>query len=373
MEPKILKEMPDRYPTNGTFELTVRCNLHCKMCLFRHDDSENADLIKNEMTAHEWIDMARQVAEAGTMNLLITGGEPMLRPDFCEIWEGIYKQGFIIELYTNATLVTPKIMETLRKYPPHKIGVTIYGASKETYEKVCGNGEAFDRMLEGIQLLSQLPSVVEFRTTLIKDNVDDVFKMENIVNNILKKKTFIIHSKNIIKAVRGGCAEAEKCRLSPEETIDLKLNRASHLIDDFFYEKGVRIPEYEFFVEEKKTSKKKQNIKYSLFHCNAGMDSYTITWNGKLIPCQLLGVFSTDARKEGFGLAWEYFPYKVRLPEECQCTKCEYENECSACYAIRFAETGTLNTCASYFKELAKIVEKYKKKGGDKNEGKEDL
>ena len=129
---RILTEMPKRIPKNGTFELTVRFNLHCKMCLFRHDDKENPELMAKELTAEQWIDMARQAAEAGTMSLLITGGEPMLRPDFCEIWEGIYKQGFVMELYTNATLVSEQVIETLRKFPPHIIGVTIYGASPET-------------------------------------------------------------------------------------------------------------------------------------------------------------------------------------------------------------------------------------------------
>lgn len=154
--------LPPRHPTDGTFELTVRCNLHCKMCLFRHDDSENPALMAKELTATQWIELARQAAEAGTLNLLITGGEPMLRPDFCEIWEGVYQQGFLITLYTNATLVTPRIMETLRKYPPHRIGVTIYGASPETYEKVCGSASAHERMIDGIRQLKTLPSVMEY-------------------------------------------------------------------------------------------------------------------------------------------------------------------------------------------------------------------
>ena len=76
------------------FELTVRCNLHCKMCLFRHADSENASIIKKELTTEQWISMADQAAEAGTISLLITGGEPMLRPDFCEIWKEFTKEDF---------------------------------------------------------------------------------------------------------------------------------------------------------------------------------------------------------------------------------------------------------------------------------------
>ena len=69
-----IKDMPKRIPINGTFELTVRCNLHCKMCLFRHDDKENGEILLKELTATQWIDIAKQVAKAGTMSLLITGG-----------------------------------------------------------------------------------------------------------------------------------------------------------------------------------------------------------------------------------------------------------------------------------------------------------
>lgn len=145
---RIIKEMPKRNPANGTFELTVRCNLHCKMCLFRHDDSENPDIMAKELTAEQWENIAKQAAGAGTGSLLITGGEPMIRKDFCDIWERIYKQGFLITLYTNASLITPEIMETLAKYPPHKIGVTLYGASEETYKAVCGNGAAFYNALD---------------------------------------------------------------------------------------------------------------------------------------------------------------------------------------------------------------------------------
>ena len=111
---KKLDAMPERYPINATFELTLRCNLKCKMCLFRHSDEENTHLAAGELTAVQWADMAQQLWDAGTLNLLITGGEPMLRKDFCEIYSSIYRLGFIITLYTNATMVTDRILQTLR-------------------------------------------------------------------------------------------------------------------------------------------------------------------------------------------------------------------------------------------------------------------
>lgn len=87
------------------------------MCLFRHADCENAALMAKELTADQWIDLARQAAEMGVGSLLLTGGEPMLRPDFKEIYRAIYRMGFILELYTNATLITPEIKALLEECP----------------------------------------------------------------------------------------------------------------------------------------------------------------------------------------------------------------------------------------------------------------
>ena len=115
----------DRFPLNATFELTARCNLNCKMCLVRIDHKRMAELGGRERTTEEWINMAQQIQEAGTISLLLTGGEPMLRPDFAQIYSEIAKMGFIVTLYTNATLITPEILKVLRDYPPHRLGITV--------------------------------------------------------------------------------------------------------------------------------------------------------------------------------------------------------------------------------------------------------
>ena len=74
---KMLDAMPARHPVNATLELTLRCNLKCKMCMFRHSDRENACLAAEELTSAQWADMAQQLFDAGTLNILITGGEPL--------------------------------------------------------------------------------------------------------------------------------------------------------------------------------------------------------------------------------------------------------------------------------------------------------
>ena len=343
----IIHEMPKRYPTDGTFELTVRCNLYCKMCLFRHDDSENAEILEKELTAEQWIDLADQVAKAGTVSLLITGGEPLLRPDFCEIWEGIYKKGFLITLYTNATLVTDEVMQTLRKYPPHKIGVTIYGASAETYEKVCGNGLAFEKAIEGMHLLQSLPSQLEFRTTIIKDNYPDFDNICELVRKEFGEHYKLIQTRMVTNSVRGACTDVKSCRLEPEDNVRLAFHRGINIIKEYvgdsYDEKNLQA------VYMDRSEDSTFQPKATLFGCNAGMNNYTISWNGKLLACQMMGNFAENVTEIGFQKAWEDFPKQVKLTElNSKCKNCENHKICNVCCASRYAETGDLGGCPEY-------------------------
>lgn len=355
-----LENMPRRLPMDGTFELTVRCNLKCEMCLFRHDDSKNRLLMDNEKTASEWIDMARQVAEAGTLNLLITGGEPLLRADFAEIYKGIYELGFIITLYTNATLINYDIKELFKKYPPHKIGVTIYGASSRTYEKVCKNKNAYDKMIEGIRFLRTLPSKLEVRCTIVKDNYDDVEAIEDLVKRELGKECKLTQSRIVYKSVRGGCGDAEACRLTPSQNVRLFLRRSIDEIKKIKDRDDLNIDSIALEFSRPK-EQINQSKKFTILGCGAGMDSYTISWDGKLLGCQILDVFYTEPFEEGFEKAWENFPFTVKLPEvDQECKKCEIKELCNACYACRYAETGDLGGKPEYvcedLKELLGLI-----------------
>ena len=312
MEEHLLTEMPKRYPINGTFELTVRCNLHCKMCLFRHDDSENEELKKKELTAEQWIALGKQIADAGTLHLLITGGEPMIRPDFCEIWKELYHRGFFLQLYTNATMVTPEIMETLRKYPPHQIGVTIYGASEKTYDKVCGNGKAFHRMVEAVKQFQELPSIIDYRTTVIQDNYYDIENMEKLVSEEFHSSQTLTQTQMVMKAVRGGCAKVEECRLSPKQNVELYFRRSMEEMKELVGAEQFDADCVRYRIDSDAKKQKNERERLTLFGCNAGMNNYTIAYDGKLQGCQILGQFSTDVVKDGFWQAWREYPFTVK-------------------------------------------------------------
>ncbi len=360
--PIVIQEMPKRYPTDGTFELTIRCNLHCKMCLFRHDDSENAEIAAGELTAKQWVELADQAAKAGTISLLVTGGEPLLRPDFCEIWEGIYQKGFLLTLYTNATLVTDKVMETLQKYPPHRIGVTIYGASPDTYEKVCGNANAFYKAVDGMHRLMHLPSQMEFRTTIIRDNYPDFDNICELVKKEFGEQYKLIQTRIVTNSVRGACTDVKSCRLDPKQNVELAFHRGINLIKKYIGESYDEKNLYAEIREENRDSVFQPRL--TLFGCNAGMQNYTISWDGKLLACQMMDNFSEDAVGKGFEKAWEDFPKSVKLPQTNEkCRSCDNQSICNVCCASRYAETGDLGGCPDYVcRDTAAVVELLRRK-----------
>ena len=341
-----------RYPVNGTFELTLRCNLRCKMCMLRRSDQDSACLQAEELTADQWIHMAEQAAQAGTLSLLLTGGEPMLRKDFTEIYQGIYAQGFLLSLYTNATMVTPQVMQTLTKLPPHRIGVTLYGADNADYEKVCGCPDGFDRAMDGLEKLLTLPSVTEVRFTPTKDTIGKLKQLDKFIFEKFGKH--VVLSSRVFRAVRGGCMSPEHCRPTAEQVVDATWGQIESRVRE-------TIPAH---LRQKLQVKIFEHCSItggeaSLLGCNAGMDNYTISYNGKLLGCQLLDVFRTDALQEGLLPAFTRYPETVVLPEH-PCKKCRHLESCTLCPAVAMAETGSLTGVPEYICQITKLTQKRK-------------
>ena len=90
------------------------------------------------------------------------------------------------------------------------------------------------------------------------------------------------------------------------------------------------------------------------------MTQYTITYDGKLLACQMIGAFFTDTLKDGFQKAWNDFPSQVHIPNtKIKCDTCQYVDTCLSCYGSRYAETGDFNGCSDYIYEIAKARKKY--------------
>ena len=349
-----MNEEKQRIPISGTFELTGRCNLACKMCLIRMDQGKNPEGKKREKTAEEWIDMARQAKDAGTLGLLLTGGEVMLRQDFCEIYEAIAQMGFLLTLYTNATMITDEIMDVLKRYPPHQIGVTMYGASNQTYEKLCESKNGYDRFVEGMKKLSKLPSLLEMRTTIVKENRKDLSAMQDFTKEYFGENQKLQISRFVTKSIRGGAACAEKSRLTPAENIRMVYHGLAEIHQKVQTGK-LKLPEAEHM--DFPSHKMQLEGQYLFQHCSAGIDQYAIAWDGNMYGCELMAEGYTEPFQMGFQEAWRTLPDQYPKSQIIrECAQCSARDFCETCPAIRLAETGDWFGIPDYFCKEAKYI-----------------
>lgn len=336
-------------PLGGTFELTPRCSLKCKMCYVRLEPGQ-MDAIGRELTAREWISLAREALRAGTVHLLLTGGEPMIRPDFAEIYSALCQMGFIITLNTNATLLTPEIVRLFEKYPPTEIAVTLYGAGPETYEKICGDGGGFDKTIRGLEMISRLSTQLEVRTTFIQDNMHELSRLRTIANRYTKR--YAINT-DVFKAIRGAAADVEECRLTPEQKKSVVLENHRYY-DELNRDTNVKTP------DQTNLNRPRKEHGFRLppqsLECLAAKAMYWITWDGKMLPCGTFSEPYTLPLEEGFDAAWERLPglfMDIVPPAECQA--CAYFNNCPNCPAILQAETGSFDRPAPYSCRIARM------------------
>ena len=159
-------------PIAGTFELTARCNFNCKMCYVHLSEAEQRRRGR-ELTAAEWISIAERAKDAGMVFLLLTGGEPTLRPDFPEIYTALKKMGFMISINSNVYLLQDKILELFANDPPVRINISLYGTSDETYRNLCGV-PAYHRILTNIENLRRAGVEVKINMSLTPDNMRDM-------------------------------------------------------------------------------------------------------------------------------------------------------------------------------------------------------
>lgn len=130
------------------FELTYRCNLNCVYCYCLGQGDKGKELGIDEVKKI-LDDLKRQ----GCLQLTLSGGEPLVREDFLEIYAHAKKNGFLTSIFTNGQLFNKEIIKYLVKAPPHSIEITLNGISESTYENITRVKGSFPRVIENIKIL----------------------------------------------------------------------------------------------------------------------------------------------------------------------------------------------------------------------------
>lgn len=325
-------------PISGTFELTPRCNMNCRMCYIRMSESEMRQRGR-ELTAGEWIDMGRACADQGMLFLLLTGGEPFLRKDFREIYTELKKLGLMISINTNATLIDEEIVRWLSEDAPMKVNVTLYGGGNDTYKRLCGHPTGFDAATRAVDLMKEAGIFVNINSSFTRYNVED---MEAIVA-FGKSRGLQVNAATYmfppVRSAREGIVD-EAVRFSPAES---GLSRARFdLLNLEPEELELRLRALHSGCDLTELSDEDcERTPDEKMGCMAGRASFWITWDGRMTPCGMMNHPVARPFEDGFARSWRTITVetdKILLPAACG--NCSMRKSCMICGALSIAESG---------------------------------
>ena len=140
-EKRILSRAAQRQnPVNGSLELLPLCNMNCEMCYIRLHKKE----VEEQGGLHdveEWIQLGNEMAEAGVLFLLLTGGEPLMFPGFKRLYQELKRLGMILTINTNGTLLDRGWADFFAAHKPRRINITLYGADDAAFACAVGADE----------------------------------------------------------------------------------------------------------------------------------------------------------------------------------------------------------------------------------------
>jgi radical SAM protein with 4Fe4S-binding SPASM domain len=308
----------ERIPYSGSFELTRRCNLKCVHCYCGDRAIATApNRWPDEVSTDAACDYLSQTADAGCLFMLLTGGEPLLRPDFAAIYRHAKSCGFLISLFTNGTVVTDSLVELFRELPPHGIEISVYGASPGTYERVTGHAGAYRRCREGIDRLLDAGVNVKLKTILMQGNRSEFSEIEALARSLGLQFRF---DSGITGRMDGDVTPLD-VRVPAKEIAALEFSDSD------------RIQGWKEWVERKNGTPRPER----LYNCGAGVTAFHIDASGWLRPCPSNETLGWDMAQDGFLAAWRKMSEAIaglRAPDGLECNRCPDRDLCTWCPAF---------------------------------------
>lgn len=342
------KAAKNQIPLYGVLELLPICNLNCDMCYVRLSKQEMEEQGRLR-SVEEWISLAEQMKEAGTLFLLLTGGEPLLFPGFRELYTRLKEMGMILTINTNGTLINEEWASFFAKNKPRRINITLYGSKNETYETLCHKKDGFDRTIQGIKLLKNYDIDVKINGSLVKKNFDDRMEIIEIGEkyDIPVRIDTYMYPASRERKLPFNFQE----RLEPQEAararVEILKKEMGEEIFRQYREQTLAL------VENAEEGENKSGH----MTCRAGQTSFVVNWKGMLRSCIVMDhpsypVFESE---ENFTTLWNKVVQETKqIKTSSECNQCRIRSACNTCAAAAIAECGDSMGVVRYLCEYTK-------------------
>jgi radical SAM protein with 4Fe4S-binding SPASM domain len=336
-------------PLSFDLEITARCNNNCRHC-YINLPADDKTAKAQELSFDAIKAVVDEALSLGALWCLITGGEPLLRDDFIDIYRLLKEKGILVEVFTNATLVTLEHVRLFKQYPPRNLEVTVYGTTAETYERVTRTPGSFDAFVRGLDLLLSNGIRVVLKAMALRSNSEEFSELTKFCYEKSPagfRFDPFLHLRYDRNPIRNADIIAE--RLSPDEIAMLESTYPERL-------KSLKLMCDHLIGSEHVTQ-----VSDHLFRCGAGNHSFTIGYNGCFRLCSSLWHPDCvrDLTTNSVTSLWENLVPAVKNARSSRqdfiqkCRVCPMINLCMWCPAHAHLETGFLDMPVDYFCDVA--------------------
>jgi radical SAM protein with 4Fe4S-binding SPASM domain len=326
-----------RVPLSGNIDLTHRCNLGCVHCYIGEQSKVRANR-GNELNTTQWQKIIDEITEAGTLFFLITGGEPLMRKDFAEIYRHAKMNGLLVTIFSNGTLIDGKILDLFSELPPRAIEISLYGASQQTYERITGVKGSFKKCLTALENLKERHINLRLKTMLMSLNRHEFSDIENMAKAYESKFRF---DAALFPTLTGDKSPID-LRVSAEDAIGIELSDDGRLKDwQEFYEKMSNL-----------------SAANSLYRCGAGQTYYHIDPYGNLQPCMMVTNLKYNLLEGNFSTGWNEAMTRLRDRKPgpgYRCNTCEKRMLCGFCPGFSNLENGSETAYSEYLCKMGQL------------------
>lgn len=323
------------------WETTRNCNLACMHCRA----SATMGPYSGELDTDAGMKLLDEIAQVDKAIVILTGGEPMLRPDIYDLARYGNDLGLRMVMAPNGTLISAESARKMSDAGINRISISLDGATRESHDKFRGVDGSFDGSLKGLEFIRQAGIEFQINTTITQTNLEEIPKIQDLA---VELGAVAHHIFLLVPTGRG--------KYIVDQTIDAKQYEETL---NWFYDqrdktplqlKATCAPHYYRILrqrarEEGKTvSFQSHGLDAVTRGCLGGTSFCFVSHTGIVQPCGFLNLSCGDVTRASFADIWRQSEIFQSLRDfgklKGKCGACEYKRVCGGCRARAFEATG---------------------------------
>jgi radical SAM protein with 4Fe4S-binding SPASM domain len=333
--------LAERMPLDGTLETTFRCNLRCVHCYVNEPARDRAAQAR-ELSTERLLRLVDEVVAEGCLEVLLTGGEVLLRPDFPEVYLHALRRGLHVTVFTNGTLITERIADLFQDFRPAAVEISLYGMTRETYEKVTRVPGSFDQCMAGIRRLAARGIPFKLKTMVLSWNRHELEAMRGFAAGLGVE---FRHDSLLNARVDCGANRNPELQVTAAEAVDADQG-----------DEAARVRNADSF--RAALADDAPPNREEVYTCGAGQIGFTVDPYGRLQLCQLSRRSSFDLRDDTFARGWHEFLPGLRArtwQSNSVCRSCSLRPVCGSCPGASELEHGDIEAAVASFCEITHL------------------